>query len=680
MSQLLLAGGGHTHALLLRRWAMQPASRPPAEAITLVSNRSTSLYSGLIPAALSAARPLEQCAIDLRNLCRAAGVSFVEAEITGLDCLQRELQLQGERPPLRFDWLSLNLGAVVDCPASETCLPIKPLQPLLAALERLPASAPVRVVGSGAAAIEVSLALAARGCAVQLQALERQRWFWGRFAHALQAAGVALSSTPNGAVDLEIHCTGSRAPTWLAPSGLQLDARGRVLTDECLRSLTDPHIFASGDCGVLARHCRPASGVWAVRAEPVLAANLRRALQGRGLRRWQPQRRALQLLGDGRGRAWALWGSRCVGPARWIWRWKQHLDQRFMAMLRLPPMNLAEPMLCSGCAAKLPAAPLVAALTRLEGGELPLAEDAAGFRAGDQGDQWWQSLDGFPALVSDPWLNGRLTALHACSDLWACGVLPASAQALVTVPRASAPLQEELLLQTLAGVRSVLHPQGAALIGGHTLQRREAPDPSQPRSTQLSLALVVNGHQRPSQTAWGKGPLQAGDALILTRPLGSGVLFAAAMAGAAAPQWIDASLALLQRSQAPLLPLLRRFGCRACTDITGFGLLGHLNEMLSASPPEIEVELEAQAVPALPGALELLHQGWRSTLAPANAAALASWPGLQGVRAELLVDPQTCGPLLVALPQPQASACVEALHGRGWSEAAVIAQVQRSQA
>ena len=282
--------------------------------------------------------------------------------------------------------------------------------------------------------------------------------------------------------------------------------------------------------------------------------------------------------------------------------------------------------------------------------------------------------------MSDPWLNGRLTALHACSDLWACGVLPASAQALVTVPRASAPLQEELLLQTLAGVRSVLHPQGAALIGGHTLQRREAPDPSQPRSTQLSLALVVNGHQRPSQTAWGKGPLQAGDALILTRPLGSGVLFAAAMAGAAAPQWIEASLALLQRSQAPLLPLLRRFGCRACTDITGFGLLGHLNEMLSASPPEIEVQLEAQAVPALPGALELLHQGWRSTLAPANAAALASWPGLQGVRAELLVDPQTCGPLLVALPLPQASACVEALHGRGWSEAAVIAQVQRSQA
>ena len=85
MSQLLLAGGGHTHALLLRRWAMQPRSRPVVESITLVSSRSTSLYSGLIPSALSGALRPDQCALDLRNLCRAAGVSFVQAEIALLE-------------------------------------------------------------------------------------------------------------------------------------------------------------------------------------------------------------------------------------------------------------------------------------------------------------------------------------------------------------------------------------------------------------------------------------------------------------------------------------------------------------------------------------------------------------------------------------------------------------------
>ena len=265
------------------RWAMQPRSRPAVESITLVSSRSTSLYSGLIPSALSGALRPDQCAIDLRNLCRAAGVSFVQAEIRGLDLQSRELLLKGERLAMRFTWLSLNLGASVDSPVMDGCLPIKPLEPVLAALELLPVAAPLRVVGSGAAAMEVSLALAARGFAVQLQVLERQRWFWARFATALQAAGVALTTEPGGAVALEIRCTGSRGPAWLAQSGLRLDQRGRVLTDASLRSLVDQRVFATGDCGVLAQQQRPPSGVWAVRAEPVLPANLQR--WGRALRR-----------------------------------------------------------------------------------------------------------------------------------------------------------------------------------------------------------------------------------------------------------------------------------------------------------------------------------------------------------------------------------------------------------
>ena len=99
--------------------------------------------------------------------------------------------------------------------------------------------------------------------------------------------------------------------------------------------------------------------------------------------------------------------------------------------------------------------------------------------------------------------------------------------------------------------------------------------------------------------------------------------------------------------------------------------------MLEASPSGIQVQLQAKAVTALPGALELLGQGWQSSLAPANAAALASWPQLEGVQAQLLVDPQTCGPLLVALPEHQAEACLKALRGLGCSQAAVVGLVQR---
>ena len=677
MSQLLLAGGGHTHALLLRRWAMHPSSRPAAEAITLVSAGSTSLYSGLIPAALQGALPIDDCAIDLRELCRRAAVGFVQARISGLDVQSRELRLEGDRPALRFDWLSLNLGATVHCPDQAGCLPIKPLEPVLKALAKLSPGDRVRVIGSGAAAVEVSLALAARGLMVQLVARERQRSFWGRFEAVLRAVSVQIVQEPQGSVRLELHCTGSRGHHWLASAGLPVDGHGRVLTQSTLRSLGNERIFAMGDCAVVANQPRPASGVWAVRAAPLLARNLKRALGSKSLRSWHPQRRALQLLGDGRSRAWALWGTWGIGPSRWLWHWKQRLDQRFMAMLHPAAMTPAEPMLCCGCAAKLPEQPLMAALSRLQGGRPPLAEDAASFATPGQLDPWWQSVDGFPALVADPWLNGRLTALHACSDLWACGVPVAHAQALVTMPQAASNQQEELLLQTLAGVRSVLEPQGAALIGGHTLQSREPADLLRPLSVQLSLALVINGRQHESQTTWGKGPLHAGDALLLTRGIGSGVLFAAAMAGAAAPGWIEAALTQMQRSQAPLLPVLRQHGCHACTDITGFGLLGHLNEMLEASAAGLQVVLDAEAVPAFSGALELLAQGWRSSLAPANGGALQRWPRLQGVRAELLVDPQTCGPLLVALPQEQAGACVQSLERLGWLDATVIGRVQQ---
>ena len=178
MSHLLLAGGGHSHALLLRQWAMRPSTRPAVEAITLVSAQPTSLYSGLIPACLSGAVAPEACVLDLAGLCRAAAVSFVQATVTGLDTANRQLSLKGDRPPLSYDWLSLNLGAEVRAPKRPGCLPIKPLEPVLAALAALPIGAAVRVVGSGPAAVEVSLALAARGFAVCLA--ESQSGLFGR--------------------------------------------------------------------------------------------------------------------------------------------------------------------------------------------------------------------------------------------------------------------------------------------------------------------------------------------------------------------------------------------------------------------------------------------------------------------------------------------------------------------
>jgi len=722
---LVLAGGGHSHALVLRTWAMARArgnsrSGPPAHAlITLVSRSSSALYSGMVPGLIAGLYAREACSIDLRRLCAQAGVSFVCAEITGLDLTRQELQLAG-RPPLRWDRLSLDVGAV-SAPAPARCggdgrgdgcgrdIAIKPLEPFLGWCDAQDSSsAALAVLGGGAAGLEVALALRRRFGPGRSLAIEPRPTGLQLGSAAANRCGERLLAAAGiriGAAEPEtqrVLCTGSRAPAWLAAAGLATDpASGRVWTESSLQVEGQTAIFASGDCGLIRTAPRPPSGVWAVRAAPVLATNLRRSLSPAGtpLRRWRPQRQALRLLGAGPGntaghkaaqpRAVAFWGPLAVGPSRWLWRWKAHLDQRFMdgfedvaAMGQAGQSAIAMP--CRGCAAKLPAAPLSRALARLAGlaggqsggiATAQTAEDAVIIAAAADGSRLLQSLDGFPALVDDPWLNGRLTTLHACSDLWACGGRVESAQALVTLPRAADSLQEDLLLQTLAGVRSVLDDLGAELLGGHTLQQLQAGEG-------LSLALCVNG-STPACRFWAKGGLRAGDALILTRPIGTGVLFAAAMAGGAGASWIDQALTVMQQSQAVLVEQLAAHGCTACTDITGFGLLGHLGEMLAAG--ELTVELDGEAIAVLPGVWALLADGFSSSLAPSNRQALG-WLECGLVRfrppaqqpellKELLIDPQTCGPLLAALPAERAAAALGELRASGFEQAAVIGRV-----
>jgi len=682
---LVLAGGGHSHALVLRRWAMHPQRRPPG-LITLVNRSSQALYSGMVPGLIAGIYRPDQISIDLRQLADQAGVALVIDEIEGLDWPQRMLRLAGH-PPVPFTQLSLDVGCVTrtDAPGLQ---PIKPLEPALQFLQHQDAAEqqaiPFQVVGGGLAGVETVLALRRRWPKRSLMLRTREGHPQSPFRKAMNRAGITHCPTPDadmtGVRGPGLLCTGSDAPAWLAEAGLPVDGRGRVRTARTLEVLDHPGLFATGDCGVIDADPRPASGVWAVRAARPLARNLEALSRGEPLRAWRPQRRALQLLGSGRqphgNTAWALWGPLLIGPHPWLWHWKQALDRRFMAMFKRQTMTQGRQrttaMLCRGCAAKLPAAPLEAALRSAGLERLGTApEDAAPIPGlkDCQGPPVLQSVDGFPALISDPWLNGRLTALHASSDLWACGATVQSAQAVITLPQADASVQQLLLSQTLAGIRSALEPQGAQLIGGHTLEAREPC--SAPLSLGVQVALTVNG--TPTAALWPKAALQAGDQLLRSRRLGTGVLFAAAMAGTASASSLDTALAQMATSQHPLLRQLQALdqrhpgGLHAATDITGFGLLGHLGEMLRR--PEVRVDLLGDRIPALPEALSLLAAGHASSLAPANRRAwrlldpegerpapvqlqlgtIAAGSADHRTLLELLVDPQTCGPLLISV-------------------------------
>ena len=682
-NHLVLAGGGHAHALLLRRWAMQPGKRPPG-LVTLVNRNSTSLYSSMVPGLIAGLHNLDELTIDLRRLADCAGVALVIGEITGLDPVGHLLLLH-KRPPIPYQRISLDVGSETrPIEISGDVIPIKPLEPVLAWLKQLDKNSgatavPVTVIGAGLAGVEVALALRRRWPQRQLSIQAKPGRPRLAFRRALARAGIIICPPGTPLTGPGILCSGSCAPSWIAAAGLAVDENGRVLTDNNLQVLGYSELIALGDCAVVKADPRPAAGVWAVRA----AITLARVLEGRNNRiqfpSRRPQRRALQLLGGtnqhGQPQAWALWGPLLLGPHRLIWWWKEVIDRRFMdhfstlSVMAHSNSRLNPQMACRGCAAKLSAEDLSNALERAGLNKISRKpEDAAYLGQGQSGEVWLQSVDGFPALIADPWLNGRLAALHACSDLWASGAEVRSAQAVITLPAVQSELQRLLLAATLQGIRSVLTPQGAELIGGHTMEARQLP--TAPVSRDLQVTLSINGSVPNKQAVWQKTGLQPGDILLLSRPLGTGVLFAAAMNGEASAACIDQALAVMNHSQAPLLADLRDLPVHAATDITGFGLLGHLGEMLEAGNQKrlqdglsiLQIILDSTAVPALPGALQHLRSGRTSSLAPANRWAW-SWlnpvkgvslvslaPAPEAALLDLLVDPQTCGPLLVAVP------------------------------
>ncbi len=709
---LVLAGGGHTHALILRRWCMDPSLRPKG-LITLISRKSTTMYSGMLPGLIAGYYSLNEVLINLRTLSEKAKVVLVIDEIRGLNVIDNCIFLQ-DRPPIYFQRLSLDIGSEacedkehVQKTGIDLGIPIKPLTAAMQWIENQEKDTldfdkkPLTVVGSGLSALEVVLALRSRWSNRFLRLQADMCKLSPTFKKALDKAKIDLIPRRASISGHVLFCTGSKAPNWLKKSNLEVDSDGRVFTTNTFQVINYPYIFAVGDCGVIKKQYRPASGVWAVRAAEPLARNLERFSKNLEPSGWLPQKRALQLIGGGgyqskKPVAWASWGHFLIGPHHLLWKWKEKIDRKFMAKLDVEfgmdssENSIDSDMGCRGCAAKLPSKPLKEALDQANLSALSANPEDSVFIASLQGGKGLvQSVDGFPALISDPWLNGRLTALHACSDLWATGACVSSAQAVITLPNVSDKIQKELLAQSLSGINSALEIQGAKLVGGHTVEDRS--DAPEPISLGIQIALCVNGLVSSGIDPWTKGGFCEGDALMLSRGLGSGVLFAAARAGKVCSQDLDAAINELATSQHILVEALLKAQERnhsnpivhACTDITGFGLLGHLEEMLFASNSKriklgqslLRIQLEAELIPSLKGALSLLRDGYASTLAPANRRAWSLLDKRDGSPAfvelslgkglyagcqeyetimELIVDPQTCGPLLIACPNEDA--------------------------
>jgi selenide,water dikinase len=294
------------------------------------------------------------------------------------------------------------------------------------------------------------------------------------------------------------------------------------------------------------------------------------------------------------------------------------------------------------------------------------APDDAAVLAVPPGKLLVQSVDYFRAFIDDAYVFGQIAANHALGDVFAMGAEPQSALAIATVPYGRERVVERALYELMSGALAVLAPTGAVLAGGHTSEGAE-----------LAFGLTVNGLVDPD-AIWRKGGLKPGDRLVLTKPIGTGTLFAADMRRLAKGRWIDAAIASMVLSNQAAAVCLRRHGASACTDVTGFGLLGHLVEMTRASG--VDAILELEAIPQLEGAAETVAAGILSSLQPQNLRLRRAVRDLEQAARHpqfaLLFDPQTAGGLLAGVPADRADACVAELRALGYLAAAVIGRVE----
>ncbi|PKG98329.1 selenide, water dikinase SelD [Paraglaciecola sp. MB-3u-78] len=682
---LVFIGGGHSHSLVLRILAMKPIKNVR---LTLITDTLLTPYSGMLPGYIAGHYSEEETHLDLNKLCKAAQVRLIHGRVNGIDVANKTIQLENQAS-IGYDKVSINTGSTPNVNvegAREFAVGVKPVSQLTATWRKLLAektkdtndksstqnTAHWAVIGGGAAGIEMVLAIAYRfkqaGEALKLSLVQSgAKLLPGSHKNVQKQVTIALkqydidlitgfrvsrvtkneieSDTGNSlSIQRSIWCTPATAPIWPKLAGLDTDESGFIAVNQFLQSTSHKDVFACGDVATMVKSPRPKAGVYAVRSAPFLTKNIRAAFSQQVMTPVSLQTDFLSLI--------SLGGKNAVGQrswlslnGEWVWRWKDQIDQKFMALFSknlpaMPTMN-NEPMHCAGCGSKIGPELLSDTLKELSvfpnkhfDTDLTQAEDAP-VAAVINNTSLLQSIDGFRAFSDDDYKLGIAATHHAVNDLYAMGLQPTSAQVWANLKFSHPRLTKRDFKRLMQGVTETLLHHETTLVGGHSTEGIET-----------HLALVVNAT---GDAYWQKNALQEGDWLLLNKPLGSGLILAADAQGKATTQSIEALWRHLLQSNRAFFLTLKNIKVHAATDVTGFGLIGHLLEMLKGTP--FGINITTDSVPLINGALELSRQGFESTLLPQLMPMLhqCHTNNVDLAVIKCLLDPQTNGGLLVSV-------------------------------
>jgi len=739
VSDLVLLGGGHANIQILKRMAMNPIG---GLRITLISDQTHSPYSGMVPGYLAGYYSYEDCHFDLRRICEELGHRFIKAKVIGIDLQRKIIKLENraeisyECASINVGIEPKNIAHLSQATTSKL-IPLKPISrfiwhwnQLLSELKAYQGNDALQlaVVGAGAAGVEISIILKMlidqnqwnaqvslihrHEFLVSSKDLRAQRQLIKTIKElniiVLQNTEVLevkknglLLKDGQGQLHTEVFfraliATQAAAPSWFKSSELPVNEDGFIKVTDKLLVENEDTLFAAGDCIHFSPFPLKKAGVYAVRQGRVLEHNIRAFFTRKSsLKSFHPKKNVLSLITIGNRKALVHQDSPSILRWMWpslLWTVKDGIDRRFMKRFQaktfkvnpghiyklMPvPKNTLVPVdweenTCGGCGSKIAASTLTESLAKLT---IPKydsvllgvkdGEDCALTRFSEH-TLCLQTIDQFRSFISDPYLLGQIAAQHALSDIYAMGGVAKTVQVGLTLCPASDKIHREDIYQVMSGVLDILTKSDATLVGGHTGEGLE-----------LAIAIAVQGEVKPDQVL-KKQLTKPGNRLILTKPIGTGVIFAANMLAQANGKLVDVALSSMLQSNKTAMETIKAFDISGCTDITGFGLLGHAFEMLGKqSDNALGIKIDYKAIPMFDGVCELFNKGYFASLARNNHASLRSvlTADVNNNSFPSLFDPQTSGGLLFSVPVHQADDCLNRLHQNGFSKSCVIGEV-----
>ena len=685
--EVVLVGGGHAHALFLRKWGMKPI---PGVQISLISPNSETTYTGMLPGFLAGHYSKEQIAIDLVKLCRFAGARFIMASVDNILSKENLISISG-RDFLPYDVASINIGVTSALIGNKLSnLYTNSIRPLTDFVERWSAfkkelkghrvHPKIVIIGGGIGAVEIAMAMshAIKSLGITdftitlldksellnevhastrktiLTTLKRSSILTLTHVRVFECTerSVRLENGSEIESNFTIIAAGARAYDWLEHTDLSLKG-GFIKVDQNLRVLGRSNIFAVGDCAHLTFSPRPKAGVFAVRQAPILFQNVCAKILKRKLKVFSPQRNHLKLISLGDKKAISDYVLPPVSGGM-VWNIKNKIDQAFMIKFSNFPLmtgksagykvpveilNDANPdqMLCGGCGAKVSSEVLNSVIQNIDQKDRKdvltgIGDDAAVIDVKTK--RQILTTDHLREFNSDLWSYAKITAVHSLGDIWAMGGKPQVAMAHIIIPEASDKVQKNWLKQIMRAASDVFEDDGARIVGGHTSIGAE-----------FSIGFSVTG-------TVSKDPIlisgaRPGDLLVLTKPIGSGTILAGEMQLLSRGHWVESALKWMTKSQRKASEVLS--SARAMTDITGFGLAGHLIRICEHS--QVSATIEVSQIPFLVGAEQLAKSGIRSSLYENNLKVKNKMAFVPSAKANLLFDPQTSGGLLAAIPK-----------------------------